>query len=149
MRGSQLKIHVSGGGCFGHISMYVHIVHPTLKSTKDQLRIFKGGWYSSSSGILPLECRSLLLTNWHQWVEAFFPSCPGHTVPKAFARSVVLKFSLTPALVIVILVKASHGELVLSPTRIFAPVDLTSLLPHDGATISDTENSLKKCYQAM
>ena len=78
---------------------------------------------------MPLECRSLLLTHWHQWVEAlkvggnakanklkkpsekdvepwynktyFFPSCPGHTVPKAFARSVVLKFSLTPALVIV------------------------------------------------
>ena len=31
----------------------------------------------------------------------FFPSCPRHTVPKAFARSVVLKFGLTLALVII------------------------------------------------
>ena len=57
---------------------------------------------------------------------------------------------------VTILVKASHGKLVLLPTRIFAPVDpaiynstcrtidsylLTSLLPHDGVTSSVTENS--------
>ena len=78
--------------------------------------------------VLGLEHVALLLRLWNQGVEPSPPPAPRHAVPECFASFVIVKLSLTEALVVGIIVKTLHRESILPPARVLLSGDSAGIL---------------------
>jgi len=82
----------------------------------------------SGFSVFHFESSPLLLSFRNQRIQTSSLPLPIDRIPKSFTTFVVFKFCLTKWLVVVIVIKAFHGNFIFSPTGILRSCHLTGFL---------------------